>query len=91
LEKTNWPVASDVVVRSKPLTLSVRWTEALGITAPEGSVTAPRTAPALPLCADAETAAKARAISGRVRLSDALENEARGNVIAKSPELNNAC
>ncbi len=51
LENANWPVASVVVVCSNSLTALARWTVALGTTAPDGSVTVPRTVPALPLCA----------------------------------------
>jgi hypothetical protein len=51
-EKSNCPLASVVAVRSSPLTTLTRWTVAPGITAPVGSVTVPRTAPALPLWAN---------------------------------------
>ena len=60
-------MASVVVVRSSPLISLVRCTVALGMTAPEGSVTVPRTVPALPLCADAHVAAKSTATRGRMR------------------------
>ena len=63
--KVNWPVASVVVVRSNPLTLSVSWTVALGITAPLGSVIEPCTVPALPLCADAAERGEANSNQGK--------------------------
>src|SRR5579863_5668925 len=51
-ENVNCPVASVVAVRSSPLIALVKWIDAPGMTAPLGSVTVPRTVPALPPCAD---------------------------------------
>src|ERR1035437_7073712 len=66
-ENRNWPVASEETVRSRPLVALVKWTVALGITAPEGSVTVPRMAPAFPLCAGGSNAARSRTKRGRMQ------------------------
>ncbi len=85
--KTNWPVASVVTVRSRPLTSLTRWTVALGTTAPEGSVTVPRTAPELLPCAVAPSAANIRTRMGKMRrIAPSLYGIGSLHVMAESCE-----
>ena len=64
--KTNWPVASVVAVRSRPLTCVDQMNSRAGNHGPEGSVTVPRTAPELLPSAVAWSAARIKTRTGKM-------------------------